>query len=378
MPKAPGFGAVGLKEYPLLLRRGCAIGRFVNPLMQSSADNSAADNPSQRPKRREADVIPGSLSNHDLEWRGEVASRVEKYRIRRRRGFDPDLSLRLNFEAQRQANRSMLTSAAELPHSDSAEHKKSSAAAEPASEVAAPLSTAEANDSALPAAPAAAPTERAAPPRPVRMRKIIEFPRPAALFEAPVNELAEPVLDTPRILEAPDVTAAELLPAVPAITLDAPAEVPHADDLEVPLQPASLVRRFAAALLDLVSIAAAYALFLMVVIKIAPITLASFKLRAGALAAAANLMVIWAAYHYLFLVFGAVTPGMKAARLEIRAFDERLVTRRLRRWRFVSLLLSCFAAGLGFAWVLLDEDSLGWHDRMSHTYLAYRHSTTGQ
>jgi len=32
-------------------------------------------------------------------------------------------------------------------------------------------------------------------------------------------------------------------------------------------------------------------------------------------------------------------------------------------------VLSCISLGLGFAWAALDEDCLGWHDRITRTYL---------
>jgi len=32
--------------------------------------------------------------------------------------------------------------------------------------------------------------------------------------------------------------------------------------------------------------------------------------------------------------------------------------------------LSAVSAGMGYAWVFLDEDVLCWHDRITHTYLA--------
>ena len=344
---------------------------------ERAARSTSTEPPSRNAKRgRAADLQSGVGPSGDAgEWRNQVASRVENYRVRRRRGFDPDLSLRLDFEAQRQANRSMLTSAIAFdPHADSAELHSAIKNEGPQPEVCiAPSANDVTNHDApeIQSPECAAQSEPAAPPpRPIRMRKIIEFPRPAALFDQPVNELAEPVLDTPRILEAPEIAPADLLPAVPAITLDSTADDLAPLDLEVPIQPASLQRRGAAAFLDCLALATACALFAYVAARIAPIQPAYLKLRAGALAAAASLGVLWAVYHYLFLVFGAFTPGMRAAGLEIRTFDERLATRGVRCRRFVSVLLSCLAAGLGFAWVLLDEDSLGWHDRMSHTYLA--------
>ncbi len=47
-----------------------------------------------------------------------------------------------------------------------------------------------------------------------------------------------------------------------------------------------------------------------------------------------------------------------------------MTTRRLRRWRVLASYLSAVSLGMGYAWVFLDEDSLCWHDRITHTYLA--------
>jgi hypothetical protein len=47
-----------------------------------------------------------------------------------------------------------------------------------------------------------------------------------------------------------------------------------------------------------------------------------------------------------------------------------MANRRLRRWRVLASYLGAVSLGMGYAWVLLDEDSLCWHDRITHTYLA--------
>jgi hypothetical protein len=41
----------------------------------------------------------------------------------------------------------------------------------------------------------------------------------------------------------------------------------------------------------------------------------------------------------------------------------------MRRWRAVASMLSGCSIGLGFAWALVDEDTLGWHDRITQTHL---------
>jgi hypothetical protein len=82
------------------------------------------------------------------------------------------------------------------------------------------------------------------------------------------------------------------------------------------------------------------------------------------------LALFWAAYQYLLLVYSGSTPGLRLARLELTRFDGSRVGRRLRRWRVLASFLSAASLGMGYAWVFLDEDSLCWHDRITHTYLA--------
>jgi hypothetical protein len=41
----------------------------------------------------------------------------------------------------------------------------------------------------------------------------------------------------------------------------------------------------------------------------------------------------------------------------------------MRVQRALALILSCVSLGMGFLWSLFDEDSLGWHDRITRTYL---------
>jgi uncharacterized RDD family membrane protein YckC len=40
-----------------------------------------------------------------------------------------------------------------------------------------------------------------------------------------------------------------------------------------------------------------------------------------------------------------------------------------RRWRALATTLSALSLGLGFAWSFVDEDTLGWHDRISQTHM---------
>lgn len=73
-------------------------------------------------------------------------------------------------------------------------------------------------------------------------------------------------------------------------------------------------------------------------------------------------------YQWLFMSYGSGTPGMRYARIALCTFDEENPTRRVMRRRVAASVLSALPLGLGFLWALFDEDSLGWHDRLTRSY----------
>lgn len=205
------------------------------------------------------------------------------------------------------------------------------------------------------------------PPRVVMeaTARIIEFPRPAV----PVDELAEPVIDRPRIVEAP-----ELLPPPPAmggilIEEQRETEPERRPGFDVPLQAATLNRRMAAGLFDAVLVMASVAVFSYVFIRING-TLP--PVRPAALLAICLLGIFWLAYQYAFLVYSGKTPGLWAAKLHLAGFDGQPAARAVRRWRVLASVLSLVSLGLGYAWCFVDEDQLSWHDRITRTHLAPR------
>src|SRR5207247_9600617 len=97
--------------------------------------------------------------------------------------------------------------------------------------------------------PNPAPSPVPLPPAPDTTAKIIEFPRSAAVPE-PLDELAEPVLDRPRILEAPEPTPPP--PALGGIMIE-PLPQPINDrrpGFEIPLQGSPMKRRMASGGID--------------------------------------------------------------------------------------------------------------------------------
>ncbi len=258
-------------------------------------------------------------------WRQEVISRVQQHRARRRRRLDSQATLQLDFQ-----------------------DGMASPAAPPEGNALAPLQRR---------------ARRQAP-------KIIEFPRPAAqerTDEPAELELAEPVVEAPRILDAPEPPPQQMDLLFSFADIQLQAEEPRCrEELEVPVQPAPIGYRLVAGLADAVIVLLAGVLL---ALGFALLVSGLPQPRMALLCGLTVCGSLWLIYQYLFLVYSAGTPGMQLAQLELCTFQGGPVPLRLRRWRAFAGVLSALAIGLGYAWVLVDEDTLGWHDRMTQTYL---------
>jgi uncharacterized RDD family membrane protein YckC len=198
--------------------------------------------------------------------------------------------------------------------------------------------------------------------------RVLEFPRPGTL---PFNrdELAEPVNERPRIVEAP-----ELLPPPPALggMLIEPAldpEPKREPGVDMPLQTSPLSLRVFAGIVDALLVAGATAIFAYMFLRFNP---SLPQMRVAVEVAAALTVTLWFAYQAAFLIYCGTTPGLRVTRLNISRFDGTQPSRNLRRWRVVASALSFISLGLGYVWSFLDEDQLSWHDRITKTHLAPR------
>jgi uncharacterized RDD family membrane protein YckC len=204
--------------------------------------------------------------------------------------------------------------------------------------------------------------------------KIIEFPRFAwAPPTPPADQLAEPVVDRPRILEVPEVAPPP--PALGGITIE-PASVAEPEKrrgVDVPLHSAPLGRRLLASMIDWTIVGAASGLFGFVFWKISLVRPPQIQLLT---LAAGVPSVFWAAYQFLLIVYAGSTPGLRLARLQLSRFDGSPAKRSLRRWRVLASYLSAASLGMGYVWLFLDEENLCWHDRITHTYLSLRKPTS--
>lgn len=291
----------------------------------------------------------------DIAWRQEVASRVQQHRARRRKSGDAN-ALELDFTT-------------EEPYSFAAAQQ----------------------DYPLPPPPERFAEIVVKPEVP----KIIRFPRPAAaqppaVEEVMLEELAAPMPEAPRILDAPESESGylesdfiveteavplmhaappaeqmQLLPSFADIHLE-PEDSRLTDELEVIPHAAPLSLRAVAGMVDAGLVMMASAIFALTFLELAEEAPQSRLTMACALAVGG---VFWLAFQYLFLIYGRRTPGMKLAQLELCTFEGRPAGSSARKSRALASALSGFAIGLGYLWAFIDEDRLGWHDRISQTYL---------
>ena len=314
-----------------------------------SQDNSAAVPPALTPQNSGSAAL-----------RQEIAARVHRYRSRRSYRGPRYPSLRLKFES---AEPSTSRISAGVPGTSPEAAARQGLTAEQAtqSRTGRNLVPAEARGTQVPTGVKA---------REGLLReaiaKVIEFPR-SNLAPTPLDELAEPVVDRPRILDVPEPAPSS--PALGGILLG-PMEEKEPElrpGVDVPLQSAALEQRLLASAIDSAVVLVASALFACLWFRITNIKPAlTFSL--AAIAAVSGFF--WAAYQYLFIVHTGTTPGLKTAKLQLRRFDGTPPARPLRRWRVLVSLLSALSLGMGFFWCFLDEDALCWHDRMTRTYLA--------
>jgi uncharacterized RDD family membrane protein YckC len=201
-------------------------------------------------------------------------------------------------------------------------------------------------------------TEQQVEPEPGDLAQILEAePQTADTNPQPAYE--EPFAPVPQ---APAPQQMEL-PCFDDIHLESNV-APSPEILEPVPQAAPLGRRAVAGAIDLGVVLLASLTF-----KLAFTYLAEHEpqTKAALLCAIIVTGALWMLYQYLFLVHGKRTLGMVFTDLELSTFGGNRVGTTGRRLRALATAVSAFSLGLGFAWALLDEDQLGWHDRMTGT-----------
>jgi uncharacterized RDD family membrane protein YckC len=298
-------------------------------------------------------------------WRLEVAARLERYRTRRKPRTPRYPSLLLPFDSPESRSRP-------APPSGLAAVPTVTARAEQEFETQSNEEPTEVGPAVLAKSYPTAPQsqEQSSYQYPEQSAKVIEFPRSAAIPVFHATELADPIFDRPRIVEAP-----EILPPPPALggMLIEPLDQESAErraDSTFASPSVSITRRALAALVDGVVLAASLTAFAAIVLRLNPSlnpVQGPLPLLSGALGGVA--VVLWAGYEFLFVVYTGSTPGLRVARLQLAGFDGAPLIRRTRRWRVLASFLSAFSAGLGYLWCVLDQDGLCWHDRITRTHV---------
>ena len=326
-------------------------------------------------------------------WRDEVASRVRSYR-RQKRKIDPESSMRLDFEAQQSSSHSAIVQAVaeRVPESDASCDinylRRTNAAPAPVYE---PIDEPEfaepevqiefyEQESNEPKYDPDFDFDRPriyvpAPPNPGAtddQGNVIVFPtQPTYQAQPPAYELAEPMMERPRILDVPE----EVVPTIQGpLFADIHLDAEEMDELpmrgpvhiDVPLQVALVGQRLYAAVVDFLFVLCGFGVLSMVAWKIMP------DLPNGKLALVSPFIImaaLWLAFQYMFITYAGATPGMQIANMSLVTFEGERPDFRRRRQRALSMIVSLISGGVGFGWALLDPDTLCWHDSISRTYV---------
>jgi uncharacterized RDD family membrane protein YckC len=95
---------------------------------------------------------------------------------------------------------------------------------------------------------------------------------------------------------------------------------------------------------------------------------APMDVQTAAISAGMVFCVLALMYHLLFFTLSEATPGMRYARIGLCTFNDENPSRAAMRRRLFAMALSACPIGIGFLWACLDDDKLGWHDRISRMY----------
>ncbi len=218
---------------------------------------------------------------------------------------------------------------------------------------------------------------------------LIEFPRQLIaprkarprMAEGPLRDEAplEPQLrifevEPEQIAVAPASVEPTGAPGWQDLLLESTAVATHAPPAEAQaqftLQPqvAPLGKRLFATGVDAACLLAATAGFLAVAARLGGEGFRHAPKPLLGVAAAVTLIVAYTIYQLLFFSLSESTPGMRAARIALCTFGDDNPSRKAMRRRVLATLLAACPLGVGLLWSFLDNEQLGWHDRMSRMY----------
>jgi uncharacterized RDD family membrane protein YckC len=87
-----------------------------------------------------------------------------------------------------------------------------------------------------------------------------------------------------------------------------------------------------------------------------------------ALSSIGTIVLLGLLYQLLFFTYSDATPGMRYARIGLCTFSDSNPSRAAMRRRIFAVALATASLGLGVLWAFLDDERLGWHDRISRMY----------
>lgn len=85
----------------------------------------------------------------------------------------------------------------------------------------------------------------------------------------------------------------------------------------------------------------------------------------------AYLLVVWFVFYGWFWTHGGQTLGMRAWKLRLVTAAGQPVSWGTALQRFLAAVVAGLPLGLGFFWLLIDEERMTWHDRWSKTVLVH-------
>jgi uncharacterized RDD family membrane protein YckC len=138
-----------------------------------------------------------------------------------------------------------------------------------------------------------------------------------------------------------------------------------------PLEVAPVSLRLMSATVDLCIVLAAFVVFA----GVAVMTITHFipggihmAVPTAAISAVGSIFLLGLLYQLVFFTYSDATPGMRYARIGLCTFSDENPSRAAMRRRIFALVLSSASLGLGVLWALLDDERMGWHDRISRIY----------
>ncbi len=215
---------------------------------------------------------------------------------------------------------------------------------------------------------------------------LVEFPRQLVAAKKARPRIAEGPLrdESPRSpqlrifeVEAEQISTSPAMPsAAPewsSIRLDAhsmtaaPVHTPDEPIFAALLPPATapMSLRMMAVAVDLTLVLGAFVAFAAMAAYVAGQVPAG---KDAAEIAGVTLAALYLFYQALFFSLSDQTPGMRMARIGFCTMTDENPSRSAMRRRILATLVAACPMGIGLLWIFLDDDRLGWHDRISRMY----------